>query len=108
MKDIQSDRKYQGSDQRIAERLRYLQLDSESLARFFEQVDSAQWCETATGTSRISACSTAGSTTSGSAPWRRPRRAAWPMRGAGRSGADDEKRGSARLKPAPSGAMMKP
>jgi serine/threonine-protein kinase HipA len=33
-----SDRKYQGSYQRIAELLRQLQLDSDNLRRFFEQV----------------------------------------------------------------------
>ncbi len=38
VRDIQSDRKYQGSYQRVAELLRYIQLDSDSLARFFEQV----------------------------------------------------------------------
>ncbi|MDB5876990.1 MAG: HipA N-terminal domain protein [Variovorax sp.] len=38
VRDIQSDRKYQGSYQRIAELLRYIQLDNESLGRFFEQV----------------------------------------------------------------------
>ena len=38
VRDIQSDRKYQGSYQRIAEMLRYIQLDNDSLARFFEQV----------------------------------------------------------------------
>ena len=38
VRDIQSDRKYQGSYQRIAELLRYIQLDNDSLARFFEQV----------------------------------------------------------------------
>ena len=38
VRDVQSDRKYHGSYQRIAELLRYLQLPSESLERFFEQV----------------------------------------------------------------------
>lgn len=37
VRDIQSDRKYQGSYQRVAELLRYIQLPSDSLARFFEQ-----------------------------------------------------------------------
>lgn len=38
VRDIQSDRKYHGSYQRIAELMQYLQLPSENLARFFEQV----------------------------------------------------------------------
>lgn len=38
VRDILSDRKYQGSYQRIAELLRQLQLDSDNLHRFFEQV----------------------------------------------------------------------
>lgn len=38
VRNIQSDRKYQGSYQRIAELMRYLQLPSENLERFFEQV----------------------------------------------------------------------
>lgn len=38
VRDILSDRKYQGSYQRIAELLRQLQLHSDSLHRFFEQV----------------------------------------------------------------------
>ena len=38
VRDIQSDRKYHGSYQRVAELLRYIQLPSENLARFFEQV----------------------------------------------------------------------
>ena len=38
VRDIQSDRKYHGSYQRIAELLLYIRLSSESLARFFEQV----------------------------------------------------------------------
>lgn len=38
VRDIQSDRKYQGSYQRIAELMRYLQLPNENLERFFEQV----------------------------------------------------------------------
>jgi len=38
VRDIQSDRKYHGSYQRIAELMRYLQLPIENLERFFEQV----------------------------------------------------------------------
>lgn len=38
VRDIQSDRKYHGSYQRIAELMQYLQLPSENLERFFEQV----------------------------------------------------------------------
>jgi serine/threonine-protein kinase HipA len=38
VRDILSDRKYQGSYQRVAELLRQLQLDSDNLHRFFEQV----------------------------------------------------------------------
>ncbi len=38
VRDIQSDRKYHGSYQRIAELMQYLLLPSENLARFFEQV----------------------------------------------------------------------
>lgn len=38
VRDIQSDRKYHGSYQRVAELLQYIRLPSESLARFFEQV----------------------------------------------------------------------
>jgi len=38
VRDIQSDRKYHGSYQRIAELMQYLQLPSGNLARFFEQV----------------------------------------------------------------------
>lgn len=38
VRDILSDRKYQGSYQRIAELLRQLQMHSENLHRFFEQV----------------------------------------------------------------------
>ena len=38
VRDALSDRKYQGSYQRIAELLRQLQLPRDSLARFFEQV----------------------------------------------------------------------
>lgn len=38
VRDILSDRKYQGSYQRIAELLRQFQLDSDNLHRFFEQV----------------------------------------------------------------------
>jgi len=38
VRDIQSDRKYRGSYQRIAELMRYLQLPSENLERFFAQV----------------------------------------------------------------------
>ncbi|WPG41013.1 HipA domain-containing protein [Variovorax sp. EBFNA2] len=38
VRDIQSDRKYQGSYQRIAELMQYLQLPSKNLERFFEQV----------------------------------------------------------------------
>ena len=38
VRDILSDRKYQGSYQRIAELLRQLQLPSDNLHRFFEQV----------------------------------------------------------------------
>ncbi len=38
VRDIQSDRKYHGSYQRVAELLRYLQLPSQDLTRFFEQV----------------------------------------------------------------------
>ncbi|WPB57445.1 type II toxin-antitoxin system HipA family toxin [Xylophilus sp. GOD-11R] len=38
VRDILSDRKYQGSYQRVAELLRQLQLHSDSLHRFFEQV----------------------------------------------------------------------
>jgi serine/threonine-protein kinase HipA len=38
VRDIQSDRKYHGSYQRIAELMRYLQLSGEDLGRFFEQV----------------------------------------------------------------------
>jgi len=38
VRDILSDRKYQGSYQRVAELLRQLQLHSENLHRFFEQV----------------------------------------------------------------------
>jgi serine/threonine-protein kinase HipA len=38
VRDIQSDRKYHGSYQRIAELMRYLQLSGEDLQRFFEQV----------------------------------------------------------------------
>lgn len=38
VRDIQSDRKYHGSYQRIADLMRYLQLPSENLERFFEQV----------------------------------------------------------------------
>jgi serine/threonine-protein kinase HipA len=38
VRDIQSDRKYHGSYQRIAELMQYLQLPSDNLARFFEQV----------------------------------------------------------------------
>lgn len=38
VRDILSDRKYQGSYQRIAELLRQLQLDSDNVHRFFEQV----------------------------------------------------------------------
>jgi serine/threonine-protein kinase HipA len=38
VRDIQSDRKYQGSYQRVAELLQYLQLPSDNLARLFEQI----------------------------------------------------------------------
>jgi serine/threonine-protein kinase HipA len=38
VRDIQSDRKYHGSYQRVAELLRYLQLPSDNLARLFEQI----------------------------------------------------------------------
>jgi len=38
VRDIQSDRKYHGSYQRVAELLQYLQLPSDNLARLFEQI----------------------------------------------------------------------
>ncbi|MGC4062843.1 MAG: type II toxin-antitoxin system HipA family toxin [Aquabacterium sp.] len=38
VRDVLSDRKYQGSYERVAELLRYLMLPSESIHRFFEQV----------------------------------------------------------------------
>jgi hypothetical protein len=38
VRDILSDRKYQGSYQRVAELLRQLQLHSDNLHRFFEQL----------------------------------------------------------------------
>ena len=38
MRDVLSDRKYQGSYQRVAELLRQMQMHSENLQRFFEQL----------------------------------------------------------------------
>ena len=38
VRDIQSDRKYHGSYERVADLLRYIRLPSDSLSRFFEQV----------------------------------------------------------------------
>lgn len=38
VRNIQSDRKYHGSHQRIADLMRYLQLPDENLKRYFEQV----------------------------------------------------------------------
>jgi len=38
VRDVLSDRKYQGSYEKIAELLRYLMLPSESIQRFFEQI----------------------------------------------------------------------